>query len=153
MAWIAGGVAILALGRTAWAEGGVRQLEQLSTRDAAVIGVSQVAALWPGASRSLTTIVAALLLGYSMRAAVEFSFLLGLVTLAAATAFAALNDGDLIVSTFGTAIPLAGLAVAFLSAVVSVRWMVAFLTRRSLDVFGWYRIAIAAVTVAALALA
>lgn len=142
VAWIAGGLLILAVSRTAWAEGGVRRLEQLTVRHATIIGVAQVAALWPGVSRSLTTIVVALLLGYSMRAAVEFSFLLGLLTLSAATSFAALNDGHLIVATFGTAVPLVGVLVAFVSGLVAVRWMVTFLTRRGLGAFGWYRIAI-----------
>lgn len=151
VAWIAGGLVILAVSRTAWAEGGVRQLEQLTVRHATIIGVAQVAALWPGVSRSLTTIVAALLLGYSMRAAVEFSFLLGLLTLSAATGFAALKDGHLIVATYGTAVPLIGVLVAFVSALVAVRWMVSFLTRRGLGGFGWYRIAIGVATIAAVA--
>ncbi|HJT90723.1 MAG TPA: undecaprenyl-diphosphate phosphatase, partial [Mycobacterium sp.] len=118
-------------------------------RHAAIIGLAQVAALWPGVSRSLTTIVAALLLGYSMRAAIEFSFLLGLVTLTAATAFSALQNGGLIVSTFGTAVPLVGVVVAFVSAVIAVRWMVSFLTRNGLRGFGWYRIAIGVAAIGA----
>ena len=60
-------------------------------RAAVVIGVAQVLALWPGTSRSLVTILAALALGFSMPAALEFSFLLGLATLTAATAFEALE--------------------------------------------------------------
>lgn len=151
VAWLVGGVALLGFSRTRFATGGLRRLEELSTRDATLIGMAQVAALWPGVSRSLVTILAALVLGYSMSAAVEFSFLLGLVTLSAATGFAALTEGHLIVSNFGIAVPMVGLAVAFVSAIAAVRWMVAFLNRRGLTSFGWYRVAIALITFAAIA--
>ena len=62
--------------------------------------------MWPGTSRSLVTIVAALLLGLSMAAAIEFSFLLGVVTLGAATAYSVVKDGSLMVDTFGLLTPL-----------------------------------------------
>jgi len=58
----------------------------------------QALALWPGVSRSLVTIVAALALGYSMAAALEFSFLLGLATLSAATALDLAKDGHTLLS-------------------------------------------------------
>ncbi|MDH4117097.1 MAG: undecaprenyl-diphosphate phosphatase [Acidimicrobiia bacterium] len=137
-AWIAGGVVILVWKKAA----GHRPLETLGLKQGLIIGIAQVAAVWPGTSRSLVTILAALALGYSMSAAVEFSFLLGLVTLGAATAYEALTSGDLIVSTFGIGAPAAGFAAAFVSAAVAVKWMVAYLRTRSLDVFGWYRIAV-----------
>ena len=81
-AWIVGGVAILVLAprlRQLGEQG--HALELLTPRAALVIGAAQVIALWPGTSRSLVTIVAALFVGLSMGAALEFSFLLGLATL------------------------------------------------------------------------
>ena len=144
-AWVVGGILILVLTRRgvlAPREG--RVLEQLTPRDGLVIGLAQVISLWPGTSRSLVTIVAALLLGYSMAAAVEFSFLLGFVTLGAATAYQVLKDGQLMVDAFGLWIPLVGLVAAFLGAAVSIKWMVGYLQRHDLSIFGWYRIAIAA---------
>ena len=108
-----------------------------------IIGGAQVFALWPGTSRSLVTIVAALLLGVSMSAAIEFSFLLGFVTLGAATAYEMLSSGKTMIDTFGTAVPLIGLVVAFAFAAVSIRWMVTYLSRHDLSVFGWYRIGVA----------
>lgn len=146
IAWVVGGVLILVLTRTgvlAPREG--KRLEQLVPRDAVVIGVAQVAALWPGTSRSLVTIVAALLLGYSMMAAVEFSFLLGFVTLGAATAYQVLKDGQLMVDTFGWFTPLVGLVFAFIGAAVSIKWMVGYLERHDLSIFGWYRLVIATI--------
>lgn len=147
-AWIVGGIAILAFSHTE----GHRPLETLGLRQGLVIGVAQALALWPGTSRSLVTILAALALGYSLSAAVEFSFLLGLVTLGGATVYEALGSSGLIIDTFGITAPLVGFLAAFASAAVAVKWMVNYLHANSLDVFGWYRIAIG-ILVGALALA
>jgi undecaprenyl-diphosphatase len=95
----------------------------------------------------LVTILAALLLGLSMASAVEFSFLLGLVTLTAATGYELLTNGKLMLDTFGLGIPLLGLLAAFLAAVVSVRWMVTYLRRHDFAIFGWYRIGVAALVI------
>ena len=144
LAWVVGGVAILVLSRAGvLAPTGGRSIESLTMRDALLIGAAQVLALWPGTSRSLVTILAALLLGLSMAAAVEFSFLLGLVTLSAATGYELLSNGKLMLDTFGLGIPLLGLVTAFVAAVVSVRWMVTYLRRHDFSIFGWYRIGIA----------
>lgn len=151
-AWIVGGVLLLVLvAKGVIDRPGGRPLESLTTRDALVIGFAQVVAMWPGTSRSMVTIVAALLLGYSILAAVEFSFLLGVVTLGAATAYSVLKDGKLMVDSFGLFTPLVGFVVAFLAAVVSVRWMVTYLQRHTLAVFGWYRLAVAALALILLA--
>ena len=147
-AWIVGGVAILLLTRAGvLTPTGGRALEALTTRDGLLIGAAQVLALWPGTSRSLVTILAALLLGLSMAAAVEFSFLLGLVTLTAATGYELLSNGKLMLDTFGLGIPLLGLVVAFVAAVVSVRWMVTYLRRHDFAIFGWYRIGVAVLVI------
>lgn len=145
-AWFVGGILILVLTRAGvLSPRGGRVLEQLTPRDALVIGLAQVISLWPGTSRSLVTIVAALLLGYSMAAAVEFSFLLGFVTLGAATAYQVLKDGQQMIDAFGWFTPLVGFVAAFLAAAVSIKWLVGYLQRHDLSVFGWYRIGIAVV--------
>jgi undecaprenyl-diphosphatase len=145
-AWVVGGVLILVLTRMGvltpregW------KLEHLTPKHALVIGCAQVIALWPGTSRSLVTIVAALLLGYSMAAAVEFSFLLGFLTLGAATGYQLLKDGQEMIDAFGWGTALLGLVAAFLGAAASIRWMVSYLERHDLSIFGWYRIGIAAI--------
>lgn len=151
-AWFVGGVLILLLTRAGLlSPRGGRALEFLTPRDALVIGLAQVVALWPGTSRSLVTIVAALLLGYSMAAAVEFSFLLGFVTLGAATGYQVLKDGQAMVDAFGVVTPLVGLVAAFLAAAASIKWMVGYLERHDLSVFGWYRIGIAVLVAVAVA--
>jgi undecaprenyl-diphosphatase len=150
VSWAAFGLVIL--GWVRWGpEPGRRRIEDLTVRDGVVIGCAQVLALWPGTSRSLVTILAALALGATMGAAVEFSFLLGLITLGAATAYEGLKNGHLIVDHFGIAGPVIGFLAALAAAVLAVEWMVDYLRRHSLAIFGWYRIAAAVAAVVLLA--
>jgi undecaprenyl-diphosphatase len=152
IAWIVGGVAILVFARRQRAEGtSGAPLDAITARQAAIIGASQVLALWPGTSRSLVTIIAAVLVGLSLPAAVEFSFLLGLATLSAATLYTGAKHGSEVVDAFGLASPAVGVVVAGIAAFAAVRWMVAYLNRHDLSVFGWYRLAIGAVTMVLLA--
>ena len=87
-----------------------------------------------------------------MVAAVEFSFLLGCVTLGAATGYL-LREGRLADGRHVRAVAprSVGFVVAFFAAVVSVRWMVTYLQRHDLAIFGWYRLAIARVAIVLLA--
>ncbi len=151
-AWLVGGVGILALTRSGVLKRGGTELTGINVRQAVLIGLAQAMALWPGTSRSLVTIVAGVLVGLSLAAAVEFSFLLGLATLGAATVVTAAQDGQQLIDLYGWVTPLIGMVVAFVSAVASIKWMVAWLQQRGLDVFGWYRIAIGLITAAALAM-
>lgn len=145
-AWVVGAVAILALrGRV-----GKRTLEELDLRTAFLIGCAQCLAMWPGTSRSLATILGALLLGVSLPAAVEFSFLLGLVTLGAATSYSALKHGDEMLAAFGPAPLLIGFVAAAVSAAVSVKWLVGWLQSNGLGIFAAWRLGLAAVVAALL---
>ena len=146
-AWAIGGVFLL------WwnPRPGITGIGEITTRHAVIIGVVQILALWPGTSRSLVTIAAALAIGASMAAAVEFSFLLGLATLSAATVYDLGKHGSTIAQDYGLLNPLLGAFVAFLTAVVAVRWLVEFLRTRPLSVFGWYRIGAAVTAIALLA--
>ncbi|NNE95535.1 MAG: undecaprenyl-diphosphate phosphatase [Acidimicrobiales bacterium] len=142
IAWIGGGLVILYLGRGAFFNRPGKDLNELTVTNAVTIGLMQALAIWPGTSRSLVTIIAGLFVGLSLRAAVEYSFLLGLVTLTAATAFAGLQDGSELIAAFGWTTPLVGLLVAFVSAVAAVRWMVSYLNTQGFEIFGWYRLAV-----------
>jgi undecaprenyl-diphosphatase len=141
-AWLVGGLAIIVLTRSGLLQRAGTELTSISIRQAVLIGIAQTIALWPGVSRSLVTIVAGVVVGLSLAAAVEFSFLLGLATLGAATVVTAGEDGGQLIDLFGWFTPLVGLVVAFAAALASIRWMVSWLQHRSLDVFGLYRIAV-----------
>ncbi|MDW3175983.1 MAG: undecaprenyl-diphosphate phosphatase [Acidimicrobiia bacterium] len=141
-AWIVGGLVILGLSRTGWFDKVGRELGTLTWQNAVVIGVMQALAMWPGVSRSMITIIASVLVGLSLRAAVEFSFLLGLLTLSAATAYEGLQGGEELIDTFGIGTPLVGLVVAFISAMAAVKWMVAWLNEKGFEIFGWYRVGV-----------
>lgn len=143
-AWIIGGVLILLLGR--WIEGRREglALPALTWQRALVIGLIQCIAMWPGTSRSLVTILGGLAVGLSLPAAVEFAFLLGVVTLTAATGYTALRHGDAMLASYGWGVLVAGFFTAWLSAALAVKWMVAWLTRHGLGIFAWWRFGAAA---------
>ncbi len=145
-AWLVGGAAILLLHRRL--RGGTRPVESIGTGTALAIGLWQCLALWPGTSRSLATIFGGLLLGLTMEAAVEFSMLLGLLTLGAATVWKGVHHGKAMLADYGGIVLAVGFLVAAASAWISVRWMIGWLQKRGLALFGWYRVVLAAAVAA-----
>jgi undecaprenyl-diphosphatase len=127
----------------------VDPLLALSWRGALLIGLAQCLALWPGTSRSMVTMIAGMAIGLPPVAAAEFAFLLGLPTLGGASlkelrdALQASGWEGFVASLGGTGPVLAGLTAATLSAAISVKWLVHFLGRNTLELFGWWRIAVA----------
>ncbi|MFI5309421.1 MAG: undecaprenyl-diphosphate phosphatase [Polyangiales bacterium] len=150
-AWAAGGVLILVVDRRLDRVGRY-DLDSMTLRAALIIGAAQCAALWPGVSRSLATILGALGAGLSLAAAVEFSFLLGLLTLGAATSYKLLQHGHAMMEAYGPVPVVAGFVAAWLAAVVSVRFMVRWLSSHGLGLFAVWRL-LAAVAVVGLLLA
>src|SRR6185369_8461042 len=104
-AWAVGGAFLLLWKPGMFAETGLA-ITDISVRSAAIIGFAQALALWPGVSRSLVTIVAALAIGCEIGAALEFSFLLGLATLTAATGLDLVKDGHALLHDYGWRMPL-----------------------------------------------
>ena len=147
-AWIIGGIVLVVIAPRIRTRESGEGITAISPRHALIIGFAQALAMWPGTSRSLVTILAALALGTTLSAAVEFSFLLGLLTLGAATAYEGLKNGSTMIDAYGVFTPLLGMVVAFVFAVVSIRFMVSWLRTRSLAIFGWERIVVAAITIA-----
>lgn len=115
----------------------------LTPKSALGIGALQCLSLWPGMSRSMTTIVGGYFAGLEPRRAAEFSFILGFVTLSAATVFKSYKSGAAMIHVFGWSHILFGCVVAALVALVCVRFLVTWLTRHGLGIFAWYRIAVA----------
>lgn len=150
-AWLVGGVVILALHATGRDRRPGRAVSTLTVRDAAVIGLAQCLAMWPGTSRSLATLVAGVLIGLSMEAALEYSFLLGLVTLGAATGYKLFKSGAVMLHAYGPVSLAVGFVAAALSALLAVRWMLSWLRGHGLGAFGVYRVLLALVVGALLA--
>jgi undecaprenyl-diphosphatase len=124
-------------------------IEHLTWRRALLIGVLQCFAMWPGTSRSMMTIVGGMMVGMRPRHAAEYSFLLGLPTLGGACLYRAMQlagqDGNPVALLGGWLPVLVGFVAATLSAALAVKWLVAYLTRHGLALFGWYRVALAIV--------
>ncbi len=127
---------------------GPRRVEMLTVRDAGLIGLAQAAALVPGISRSGATIGAALMLDVQPAAAARFSFLLSVPAIVLAGLFGLRDLGD--------DLPLGATAmatvVAFVSGYASIRWLLRLVAKGRLGGFVVYRVALALVIVAALAL-
>ena len=116
----------------------------LTPRAAAGIGALQCVAMWPGTSRSMTTIVGGYFAGLDPRRAAEFSFLLGFVTLTAAAVFKSYKSGAAMIQVFGWSHVLLGALVAAVTAAVCVKFLVHWLTRHGLAAFAYYRLVLAA---------
>ena len=146
-AWFVGGLAILAVSFIRRRRGDTPStgldLDHLTIRMALIVGFAQCIAMWPGVSRSLITIVGGVMVGLSLPAAVELSFLLGVITLTAATLYDALKHGPEMLATYGAVPLLIGFVSAWISAVLAVKWMVGYLKSHGMEIFGWYRVALA----------
>jgi undecaprenyl-diphosphatase len=160
-AFIVGGVYMLAIdawrnGRwgfgkhsgPAWNYDRGREIEEITPAQAIMIGCMQIMAMWPGTSRSMMTITGGYFARLKPAAAAEFSFLLGMPTLLAATLFKLYKDYSAtkaagqpaFYDTLGKGPVIIGMAVAAISAAFAVKWLVGFLNRRGLTPFGVYRI-------------
>ncbi len=121
------------------AGGGLVGLEHVTPLRALLIGLGQCVSMWPGSSRSMCTIVAGQLTGLSTATAAQFSFLLGLPTLGAATVYEAYKSHEVLGEIGGLNIAI-GLVVSFVVAWAVIAAFLAYLKRRGLVPFGIYRI-------------
>jgi undecaprenyl-diphosphatase len=147
---ILGGVVLLFLERMAPPEV-VGDAMAMPPGKALAIGAIQCLAMVPGVSRSGATIVGARMLGASRRAAAEFSFFLSMPTMAGAFAFDLWKSRHMLDTTAMTEI-VVGFVAAFVTAVLVVRWVLDFVSRRGFAVFGWWRIIVGTLALAGLAL-
>lgn len=115
-------------------------LAEMPWKDALLIGFAQALAMIPGVSRSAATILGGLSLGWSRAAIVEFSFLLAIPTMAAATGLDLLKSGFAFTAgEFG--LLALGMATAFAVAYASVRWFLGYARTHDFTAFGAYRVA------------
>jgi len=155
MAFIVGGLVILWVERRHKRLYGERDLEggrrarvetvdDMGPLDALKVGLLQCLALVPGTSRSGATIIGGLVLGFSRKAATEFSFYLGIPTLMGAGAYSVLKNRALLrledLPMFAV-----GTVFAFASALVCIRWLIRYVSTHDFTVFAWYRIVFGAI--------
>lgn len=117
--------------------------EKLPKYRALIIGFAQVLALIPGTSRSGSTIIAGRLMGLKPAQAAEYSFLASLPIMMGVTVKVLFTDTDYLVANAGTLL-VSNLA-AFISGLLAVGFLMRYLSKHSLAVFGWYRIGLAIV--------
>jgi len=117
----------------------VETVDDMTPLDALKVGLVQCAALIPGTSRSGSTIIGAMMFGLSRKAATEFSFFLGVPTLMGAGAYSLLKNRDLL---HWSDLPmfLVGLLLAFVSALMCIRWLIRYVSTHDFQIFAWYRI-------------
>ncbi len=119
------------------------ELESITYTQALAIGVFQAVAIIPGVSRSAATIVGGLLLGISRRTIVEFSFMLAIPTMAAATGLDLIKSGHSFTGQEASMLAI-GFVTAFASAFFAVRFLINYVKNHTFIPFGIYRIIIAA---------
>lgn len=130
---------------------GLDGLEHVTPKRALLIGLGQCFSLWPGTSRSMSTIVAAQLVGLSTATAAEFSFLLALPTLGAATAYKLVKARHVLLEAVGGISSLTiGLLVSFFVAWAVIAAFLRYLKTWGLAPFGVYRIALGVLVIALL---
>lgn len=137
---IVGGVAIILIER--WVATRPKHdsdVAALRPSTALGVGLCQLLSLIPGVSRSGATIMGGIAIGIDRRTATEFSFFLAIPTMFGAAALDLFKNRDAI-SPDDTIAIMVGMAVAFIVAMLVVKWLVRFVERHGFTMFGWYRI-------------
>lgn len=117
-------------------------LNSLNLKDALLIGFFQCLALWPGISRSAATILGAMTIGYDRKTATEYSFFAAVPVLFAATVLDLIKSRDLL-TVSDLPFFMAGFFVSFVTAFLAVKYFIRFVSKHSLQGFGWYRLVLA----------
>ena len=152
VALILGGIAILIIERLPSVKNpkvSYDSIEAIPGRRALAIGFFQCISMIPGTSRAAATILGALLVGVTRRAAAEFSFLLAIPTMLGAATYDVYKNRATL-SLDGAEVIAVGFVVAFLVALVVVRWMIGFISRHGFAPFAYYRIAVGVMMLAIL---
>ncbi|MBR0682994.1 undecaprenyl-diphosphate phosphatase [Roseomonas eburnea] len=150
VALILGGIAIIAIER-ARPEPSIRSVPEIGPLAALLIGFGQALAMIPGTSRSGATIITALVIGVERRTAAEFSFVLAIPTMLAATVYSLWKArAEVDFSAFGQI--GVGFLTAFVVAFFTVRAVLAVIGRIGFTPFGWYRIGLGLLMLTVLAL-
>lgn len=116
------------------------EAEDVTLKTALMIGLFQCLALIPGTSRSGSTIIGALWLGVSRKAAAEFSFFLGIPVIVGAGLLDMLKHREVLSNSEDWLVLGVGVVVSFIVALLCIRWLVDWVSRRDFTIFAWLRI-------------
>lgn len=125
----------------------VPKMDDMTVKDAFLVGCMQCIAMIPGTSRSGATIIGGLVLGLSRKAATEFSFFLAIPTIFGATVYSLAKiflrvstEHSFVWTTNMTIGFIVGFVVSFVSALAVVKWLLRYVSSNNFKAFGWYRI-------------
>jgi len=140
---LVGGIALIVFERFQQRDDRDVDFSEITYRKAFLIGLFQAIAVIPGVSRSAATIVGGSLIGVSKRTIVEFSFMLAVPTMLAASGLELLKnrsalDGNLTILGIG-------FVVSFITAILAIKSFLGYIKKRDFSAFGWYRIVLAIV--------
>ncbi len=145
-----GGLVLIAFERWHGEGETTKDLEAVTLKQSVIVGLFQAIAIVPGVSRSAATVVGGMLFGMRRSVIVDFSFLLAIPTMAAATGLDLAKSGYSFTGNEWMALGI-GFVVAFVTALVAIRWLLSFLKSHTFAPFGVYRI-VAAIAYAAVML-
>ena len=121
-----------------------KKIEKIDIFQALIIGLAQSLAVVPGVSRAGAVILSMLILGYRRDESAKYSFLLSMPTIFMASFYDLYKSKDILLTNLNqVGILLIGFFISFIFALISVKWLIGFLKKNSLIVFGIYRILLA----------
>jgi undecaprenyl-diphosphatase len=138
-----GGIALIIFERFPRTDREDVDFSEITYGRALLIGLFQAIAVVPGVSRSAATIVGGSLIGVSKRTIVEFSFMLAVPTMIAASGLELVKNHEALAGNVG--LLAVGFVVSFITAIAAIKSFLGYIKRRDFSVFGWYRIALAVV--------
>ncbi|ADL08384.1 undecaprenyl-diphosphate phosphatase [Thermosediminibacter oceani] len=138
IALIAGGF-LMILAENVFGRYGINDVDDMDAGKSLIVGIAQCLSLFPGMSRSASTIMGGMAAGLSVKAAAEFSFFLAIPTMLGATAFSLMKGFSAVTPAEWQALGV-GFVVSFLVALLAVDRFLAYLTKHSLKSFAYYRI-------------
>jgi undecaprenyl-diphosphatase len=140
---LVGGIALIVFERFRRTSDTDVDFGEITYRRAFLIGLFQAIAVIPGVSRSAATIVGGSLLGVSKRTIVEFSFMLAVPTMLAATGLELVKSRSVLAGNYG--ILAVGFVVSFVTAIIAIKSFLGYIKKRDFSLFGWYRVVLAVV--------
>ena len=149
---VLGGILMLSVDR--WFNRPEEGEQEITYKNAVIIGFYQCIAMIPGVSRSMATIVGGMSRGLSRKNAAEFSFFLAVPTMAAATGYKLLklmlSDTGFTLLQENIGVLILGNVVAFVVALLAIKFFIGFVTKYGFKLFGWYRIILGGILLALL---